>query len=400
AERRTTILLDVEHQVGKTGKITPRAVMDPVLIAGTTVRHASLHNYALARERDLRIGDTVVVEKAGEIIPQVIEPVLTARPSNARPIEAPDRCPVCGGPVEVETDPARPDRETARRCVNPECPAQLREKLIWFVGRGQMDIDGLGEKSIDQIFDAPGIPLGSFADIFRLHEHREQLLELERMGEKKVDNMLAGIETAKSRGLGRILAGMGIRHVGESTAKALARAFDDAWALLDAEPWQLAPATANRMSGPKRKELFGLDEPVADELAVETNLGEKTAFVVHAYLRSPQARHTFEELAALGVDLTGEPSPVRATTAAPAGDTPFSGKKVVLTGTLESYERRSLAGLLESLGAKVSGSVSSNTDLVIAGEKAGSKRTKAESLGVEIWDEAALLAALDSVGAR
>ncbi|MCB9840873.1 MAG: NAD-dependent DNA ligase LigA, partial [Phycisphaeraceae bacterium] len=226
-ERKTTTLVEVLHQVGKTGKITPRARLKDVFLAGTTVRHATLHNYGLIRQKDIRINDVVEVEKAGEIIPYIVGPVLAQRPKNAEKIEAPETCPECAGTVEVEPPESadNPEIETARRCVNPECPAQVREKLIWFAGRKQMDIEGLGESTIDQIRATDAIPLNAFADIFRLDQHREALLALDRMGEKKLENLLAGIERAKGAGMARLLAGMGIRHVGNSTARALARVF-------------------------------------------------------------------------------------------------------------------------------------------------------------------------------
>jgi DNA ligase (NAD+) len=391
AERKPTILLDVAHQVGKTGKITPRATLEPVLLAGTTVTHATLHNYGMVRQRDLHIGDTVEVEKAGEIIPQVIAVVESKRPKDAAPVEPPTECPDCASPLEIEPHEAieDPTRETIRRCVNPECPAQIREKLVWFVGRRQMDIDSLGEQTIDQI-RASDIPLNHFADIYRLHDHKEALLELDRMGEKKVENMLTSIEASKSRGLARVLASMGIRHVGTSTAKALARVFPDYDALLAADLHQLMPMAVNRMSAKKRKEHFGLDEQIADEY--ETGLGEETAQVFHAYLHSKPALETFEELRKLGVDLQSHDY----TAAKAQPDSVFSGKKIVLTGSLEHFTRPQLSDKLESMGAKVSGSVSKNTDLVIAGESAGSKLTKAESLGIEVWDEARLMNELDA----
>ncbi len=395
AERKPTKLIDVEFQVGKTGKVTPRAIMEPVLLAGTTVQHASLHNFGIVRKKDFRIGDTVIVEKAGEIIPQVIEVVMDARPKGTKRIKPPEACPVCGGPVEVEPIEAEqdPEAETTRRCINPECPAQVREKLIWFAGRRQMDIDGLGEKTIDQIREDPDIPLNHFADIYNLHAHRDKLLELDRMGEKKADNMLAGIETSKSRGLARVLAGMGIRHVGESTAKALARVFRDIDDLLAAEEWQLMPMAVNRMSGTKREALLGSAGKVEPEY--ETGLGEDTAPAVYHYLHSKAAHDTFEALSAAGVDLTSKdyrpPSASPVADPAQQANSPFAGKTIVLTGTLESFSRDELKEKLESLGAKVTGSVSSKTDLVIAGESAGSKLAKAEELGVEVWDEGALL---------
>ncbi|MFG0307448.1 MAG: NAD-dependent DNA ligase LigA [Phycisphaerales bacterium JB040] len=409
AEQKPTRLLGVNAQVGKTGKITPRATLEPVLLAGTTVRHATLHNYGQVRQKGLRIGDTVIVEKAGEIIPQVVGVAEKAR-TGASAIEAPEACPECAGTVEVEPAEAHenPELETTRRCVNPECPAQVREKLIWFAGRKQMDIDGLGESTIDQIRatalepgderraelgvpdDCPTIPLNHFADIFGLHEHREPLLSLERMADKKVDNLLAGIETSKGRGLARVLAGMGIRHVGSSTAKALARVFPDLDALLGAEVWELMPQAVNRMSGPKRERILGTRDKLDCEY--ETGLGEDTAPVVHAYLHSDAARDAFERLKACGVDLSSKDYSAPGEGA--DHDSPFAGKKIVLTGTLEHFEREPLKEILESLGAKVTGSVSGNTDLVIAGEKAGSKLDKAQSLGVEVWDEDALLTAL------
>ena len=391
AERKKTVLLDVEHQVGKTGKITPRAIMEPVLLAGTTVRHASLHNYGLVRTKDIRVGDAVLVEKAGEIIPYVVEPVLDDRPDGARAIEPPERCPVCDGPIEIErADDTEQSQETARRCVNPECPAQLREKLVWFVGRNQMDIDGLGAQTIDLIL-ASKIPLRTFADLFRLPEHRERLVALEGMGKKKADNIERGLDEARSRGMARVLAGLGIRHVGSTTATLLARAFPDIDALMDAEPWQLMPRAVNGMSQKKREALTGSSEKL--DANYETGLGETTAPVVHEYLRSEAAKRTFDELRAVGVDLASKDYRSQS-----QADGPFEGLTLVLTGSLESYDRASLGELLESLGARVSGSVSRNTDAVIAGEKPGSKVEKARGLGVEIWDEQTLLERLERAG--
>lgn len=395
AERKKTRLLAVEHQVGKTGKITPRAVMEPVLLAGTTVRHATLHNYGIVRQKDIHLGDTIEVEKAGEIIPYVVAVVIDQRPSDAVPIEPPQQCPACRGPVEIEPPEADPRHggdpllETSRRCLNPECPAQVREKLIWFAGRGQMDIEGLGEQTIDQIREQSDIPLDHFADIFKLKHHRDALLALDRMGEKKVDNLLASIERAKDAGMARLLAGLGIRHVGAATAKALARVFPDIDALLEAELWQLMPMAVNRMPRQRRKELTGSEEELSE--TYETGLGADTAPVVYEFLHSEAARRTFDELRAQGVSLASKEYATR-------GDLPaesaFAGKRIVITGTLDRYERNELKDLLESLGAKVSGSVSSRTDLVIVGASPGSKLAKAQQLGIETWDEQRLLQAL------
>lgn len=422
AERKTTKLVRVDHQVGKTGKITPRAVLEPVVLAGTTVQHATLHNYGRARDAqafdggkplpertELRAGDTVYVEKAGEIIPQVMGVELPSRPKGARKIVPPGSCPVCAGTVEIEPPEAHenPTLETVRRCINPECPAQVREKLIWFAGRKQMDIEGLGESTIDQIRathlppDDPrraelgvpegtgAIPLDHFADIFRLSDHREALLTLDRMGEKKVDNLLAGIDRARAQGLARVLAGMGIRHVGTSTAKALCRQFADLDALLAAPEPALRPKTL------KKDEAAGLGFPEDPKERPETGLGALTAPAVHAYLHSDAAKAAFASLREAGVDLT---SKEYTGGGAAAPDSPFAGKTVVLTGTLERYDRTGLTEILEGLGAKVSGSVSKKTDLVIAGESAGSKLDKAQDLGVTVWDEPRLLAALAELG--
>jgi DNA ligase (NAD+) len=407
AERKTTVLVRVDHQVGKSGKITPRAVMEPVLLAGTVVQHATLHNYGRVRDAstepenptaektDIRIGDTVYVEKAGEIIPYVAGVVIGKRPRGAKAIAAPERCPVCGGPVEVEPAGAeRTSAETSRLCVNPECPAQVREKLIWFAGRKQMDIEGLGEKTVDQILATAGgageIPLKSFADIFGLSAYRERLNELDRMGEKKVENLLAGIEAAKQRGLAKVLAGMGIRHVGDATAKALARRYRDLDALLAAGVRELMP-NAKLTKG----EAERLGVPTEPPGGLETGLGKDTAPIVHAYLHSPAAQRTFSELRAAGVLLDSldyrEPS-------AEAVQTPFSGKTVVITGTLEKFEREALKTVLERLGAKVSGSVSAKTDLLVVGANAGSKLAKAQELGVRVMEEPELIRELAACG--
>ncbi|MEO1008949.1 MAG: NAD-dependent DNA ligase LigA [Planctomycetota bacterium] len=387
AERATTVVLGVEHQVGKTGKITPRATMEPVLLAGTTVRHATLHNYGQIAQKDIRLGDTVEIEKAGEIIPYVLGVVTSERPKGARRITPPAQCPACEGVVEIEPPGAGgdPKSETTRRCVNPECPAQLREKLVWFVGRRQMDIDGLGEKTIDLIRGSD-IPLDGFADVFRLREHADALRELDGLGERSVELMLAGIEDAKGRGLARVLAGLGIRHVGESTARALARLFADLGALLDVDEEMLRPKTLNK----SRARELGLPEDPKER--DETGLGATTAPIVHAYLHSEAATRLFDELREVGVDLASRDYVDPGARGAEAGaDNAFAGRTFVMTGTLERYERNELKDVLEGLGARVTGSVSKNTDVVVAGAKAGSKLAKAESLGLEVWDEARLL---------
>ena len=354
AEQARTRLLEVEWQVGKGGTLTPRATMEPVLVAGTTVRHATLHNIEEIRRKDLRVGDVVVIEKAGEIIPQVVEAVVDQRTGSEISIDPPSTCPACRGAVEPEGPKLF--------CTSPECPAQFREKLKWFVGRDQMDVDGLGEKLVDQLVDADLVH--HFADLFLLE--RDDLLDLERMGEKSADNLLEGLEAAKSRGLARVLAGMGIRHVGASAAKVLARHFPDAEGLMAATT------------------------EVLEELP---DFGEITARSLHDHLAAEATREAFERLVAAGVslasDLYREPGDE-----SDSVRTSFSGKTIVITGTLESFGRKQLAERLESLGATITGSVSKKTDLLIAGEKAGSKLQKALDLGVETWDEPRLVSEL------
>ncbi|MDZ4756034.1 MAG: NAD-dependent DNA ligase LigA [Phycisphaerae bacterium] len=355
AEQGVTTLREVNWQVGKGGTLTPRATMEPVVLAGTTVKHATLHNIEEIRRRDVRIGDTIIVEKAGEVIPQVVQPVLEKRIGTERVIEPPTACPACGGAVEQEGPKLY--------CVNPECPAQFRERLKWFVARDQMDIDGLGEKLVDQLVEAKLVT--HFADLFMLT--RAQLISLDRMGEKSADNLLAGIDAARGRGLARVLAGIGLRHIGTSASKTLAKAFPDADALLAAREEQLA-------------ELEDFGAITAASLAHD--------------LSTERIRETFDRLKQAGVDLA---SPLyRAREEAVVIASPVAGKTIVVTGTLERWSRGEIEELLESLGAKVSGSVSKKTDVLIAGAEAGSKLAKARGLGVEVWDEAQAIAALDS----
>ncbi|MFO0828918.1 MAG: NAD-dependent DNA ligase LigA [Phycisphaerales bacterium] len=380
AEQGTTVLRKVEWQVGKGGTLTPRATMDPVVLAGTTVRHATLHNIEEIRRRDVRLGDTVIVEKAGEIIPQVVQPVVEKRTGGEHAIEPPSECPACGGRVEQEGPKLY--------CVNPECPAQLRERLKWFVGRDQMDIDGLGDVWVDVLVDLGKVE--HFADVFTLtqddlrdvarelarrreaeraadpkHAEKKPSKKKESTYDKSTAPILEGIEAAKSRGLQRVLAGMGLRHIGAAAAKTLAKRFRNAD--------ELVAAT--------EAELTELDD-----------FGEVTAASLAKDLASERVRDAFRRLAAAGVDLASplwRPPDEAATTSSPV-----AGKTVVVTGTLEGWGRNEITEYLESLGAKVAGSVSKKTDIVIAGTSAGSKLDKARELGIEVWDEAALKTAL------
>jgi DNA ligase (NAD+) len=373
AERKPTVLRSIAWQVGKGGTLTPRATMDPVVIAGTKVQHATLHNIDEIHRKDLRIGDTVVVEKAGEIIPQVVEVDLAKRPADALPVEPPAACPSCGEPVTKEGPKLF--------CTNAACPEQFRERLKWFVGRNQMDIDGLGEKIVDQLLDA-GLVRG-FADVFRLDPARVAELTSEsvtksgkrmvrKIGAKTAASIVAGAEQAKGRGMARLLESLGIRHMGTASAKAFARAYPDVEALRAASP---------------------------EDLMQIHDIGEVTAPSIHADLHSPAMDRTLRELRDAGVSMASTTfrAPDEARDGSPSGtpgDADFAGKTVVLTGELESLDRRTATERLEALGAKVTGSVSKNTHLVIAGPGAGSKLAKATELGIEVWDEARLLRAL------
>ncbi len=367
AEQKETVLEKVEWQVGKGGTITPRATMKAVQVAGTTVKHATLHNIEEIQRRDLRIGDHVIVEKAGEIIPQVVRAVVEKRTGDERPIEAPTSCPECHGIVEREGPKLF--------CGNTSCSARFRERLKWFVGRDQMNIDGLGDEIVDALVDA-GVVV-DFADVFRLDALRvartlakgeKALADVEKKGPGKRATSLveSAAEAARDRGLTRVLAGLGIKHVGASAAKTLARRFRSADELLAATEADLA----------------ALDD-----------FGEITAKSVAAWLGSSEARHVLADLAKAGVDLTSrEPKPVE------AGANAFAGRTFVVTGTLEKFGRSEITELLERAGAKVAGSVSKKTSAVVAGAEAGSKLAKATELGVEVWDEARLLKELAAAG--
>ena len=397
AEQAVTKLISVDWQVGKSGKLTPRANMEPVFVAGTTVQHASMHNLGEVRRKDIRVGDTVVIEKAGEIIPQVVRVVTEKRPRGLKPMSPPQKCPECGGEVEIEYDQRRvheieshasqrssgkrlalPRRaanrrrfqqpeplseldESGRYCINPECPAQFRERIIHFAGRGQMDIDGMGEKVVYQLADA-GL-LNSFGDIFSLHKKRDAVLELERMGEKKADNLFAGIEAAKSRGLVRVLAGLGIHHIGSTAARIVSDHFGSIDALVDAPLDQDRGAQGRWCTGRHRR--------------------PKSPIRCIRFLHSREGQRVIRELRDAGVKLDVE----KATSTGSAGST-LAGKTLVVTGTLQKYKREEIESLIVQHGGHAASSVSKKTDYLIAGEKAGSKLDKARSLGVRVISEA------------
>jgi len=363
-ERKRTQVLGVELGVGKTGKITPVAMLSPVFLAGTTVSRASLHNFVEVARKDVRIGDTVFVEKAGDIIPQVVDVVREERPDDAQPIERPEQCPACRAQVVVE--------EIFVHCPNPACPAQRRERLVHFAGRRQMAIDGLGESLIDQLIEKRDVSRPD--ELFELSI--DDLAQLERMGQKSAQNVVRSLEQAKSRGLAKVLSALAIRHVGETTSQALAEYFGSADALLafarryvEGDAQAIATVAPDNGSG-----------------AIE-GLARKTADVVFAELDSEPLRAVFTGLAKAGVKLDS----VRAARAEVAA---IAGKTFVLTGTLPTLTRDAAGDRIRQAGGKVSGSVSKKTDYVVAGEDAGSKLDKAKELGVAVLDEAGLLALL------
>lgn len=360
-ERKPTRLRNVVMSVGKSGKITPVAELDPVLLAGTTVQRASLHNFVEIDRKDVRIGDTVMVEKAGDIIPQVVDVDLSKRQDDARKIHRPLTCPACATPVVTE--------EIFVYCPNPACPAQRRERLKHFASRRAMAIDGMGESLIDQLVETHDIARPD--ELFELTQ--DDLAGLERMGEKSAANVVRSLEIAKGRGLAKVLHALAIRHVGETMSEDLASYFGSAKALLEfAGRYVAADPEAIRTVAPD-----------SGGGAIE-GLARKTADSIFTELDSPAVRAVFEGLARAGVKL-------EATSAPRAEITGVAGKTFVLTGTLPTLKRDAAGEMIKSAGGKISGSVSKKTDFVVAGEEAGSKLDKAKELGVAVIDEAELL---------
>lgn len=349
AAQTETILEDIKIQVGRTGVLTPVAILTPVQLAGTTVSRASLHNQDEIQRLDARIGDTVLIEKSGEIIPQVISVDVTKRPEGAKAFPFPKTCPVCG------EEAGKTGEEVAVRCLNPLCPAKLKAALKHFAGREAMDIENLGVSIIDQLVEK-----GFVKDLADLYDLKAADLEsLERMGEKSANNLVDGIAQSKKRPLANLIFGLGILDVGVHTAFILAEKFGT----LD----KLAAATA--------EDLEGIRE-----------VGPVTAASIVHFFRQASTEKLLEKMKAAGIqmDLVEKA----------AGDNPFKGKTVVLTGMLESMERPAAEALLRKLGAHPSGSVSKKTNILVAGPGAGSKLAKAQELGITIWDEKAFLAEL------
>ena len=346
-EQAETRLEDIVIQVGRTGVLTPTAVLTPVRLSGSTVSRATLHNEDFIKAKDIRIGDTVVINKAGEIIPEVLYVVLGKRPEDTKPYAMPQECPECGWAVE------RKDGEAALRCTNPHCPALGREGLIHFASKGAMDIEGCGPAVINQLLEAELIR--DVSDLYLLT--KEQLVVLDRMGEKSAENLVKAIAASKEQSFDRLLFGLGIRHVGAKVARLLAVHFGTVENLLAAD---------------------------AEQIAAIDDIGPKIAESVVTYLASPSNRDLLTRLKELGLNMEMQVQAV-------SEEHPFYGKTMVFTGTMPTLGRAEAQTMAQDVGAKVSGSVSKKTDYVVAGAEAGSKLTKAEQLGVTVIDEAEFL---------
>ena len=346
-EQAETTLEDIDWRVGRTGVLTPTAVLTPVKLSGSVISRATLHNEDFIRAKDIRIGDRVIINKAGEIIPEVLRVVVEKRTGDEKEVEIPNVCPECGWRVE------RQGEEAAIRCTNPHCPALGREGLIHFVSRDAMNIDGCGPSVINALLDA-GL-VRDAADLYSLR--KEDLLKLERMGEKSADNLLTALAESKKNELDKLLFALGIRHVGAKVARILATEFGSMEKLQQAQP---------------------------EELAQIRDIGDKIAESAVTWLNVPANIDLVERLAAAGLTMTFTPP-------ASQEDNPFFGKTLVFTGTMPTLGRAEAKTMAQDVGAKVSGSVSKKTDYVIAGAEAGSKLEKAQQLGVTIIDEAEFL---------
>lgn len=346
AMEAVTVLRDIELRIGRTGVVTPTAILDPVKVDGTTVQRATLHNEDFIHENDFRLGDTVVLKKAGDIIPKVVKVIMEQRTGNEQSFQMPKHCPSC------ESELIRLNGEVALRCTNPNCPAQLKEGLIHFVSRDAMNIGGLGEKVIQQLYDNKLVK--NIADLYRLEQ--EELLKLERMGEKSVRNLLEAIEASKENSLEKLLFGLGIRYIGAKAAQILAIHFH----------------TIDHLQAATQEELVAIDE-----------IGEIMAGAIIQYFSDEKVIALLLELKALQVNMTYTGRQEAEAHAISA----LSGKTIVLTGKMEHFTRQEAKEQIEAGGGAVTGSVSGKTDIVIAGEAAGSKYNQALDLGIDIWNE-------------
>lgn len=346
AEEVLTTLTDIELSIGRTGVVTPTAILEPVKVAGTTVSRASLHNEDLIHEKDIRIGDKVVIKKAGDIIPEVVKSIAEERSDDSEIYHMPTHCPSC------EHELVRIEGEVALRCINPKCSAQLVEGMIHFVSRQAMNIDGLGDKIIEQLYQNDKIK--DVADLYYLT--KDDLLPLERMGEKKVNNLLTAIEASKAKSLEHLLFGLGVRHLGTKASRVIAEKYE----------------TIDR--------LF---EVTIEDLTEIPDVGHKMAQSLVTYMENDDIKVLIDKLKQKNVNMTYtgiKQSEIE-------GHPDFIGKTFVLTGKMTEMTRPEATKVIQSLGAKVTGSVTKNTDVVIAGEDAGSKLEKAEKLNIEVWSE-------------
>lgn len=347
AEEVETVVKAIHVQVGRTGVITPKAEFEPVTVAGSVVTYATLHNQDFISEKDIRIGDSVLIQKAGDVIPAVVAVLLDKRPEEAVPYVLPNQCPVCSGEVR------RQEGEAALRCINPECPAKATRGISHFVSRPAMNIDGVGEAVIETLI-TEGY-LNDFTDLYYLNEKAEELMKLERMGQKSVENMLTAIEKSKSNDLSKLLSGMGIPLVGAKASQTLAKAF----------------TSIDNIMKATREELMNVEE-----------FGSKMADSVVEYFKDEVNISKINKLRTAGVNLVSTEGPIDEESQI------LKGLTFVVTGTLSKYKRDEIKTMLENLGAKVAGSVSKKTDYVLFGEEAGSKLEKAIELGVKTLDEA------------
>ena len=351
AQQAVSVVREITLNVGRTGALTPTAVLDPVHIAGVMVGRASLHNEDEIRRKDIRVGDTVWVERAGDVIPQVVSVIRNKRPADSEEFVMPEQCPVC------QTEVYRPLGEVVARCPNAVCPAQLRERLLHYGGRRAMDIDGMGAAVVDQLVD--GGLVHDFADIYGLKQKRSDLEKLDRLAEKSAGNLLDAIDRSRGRGLARLLFGLGIRHVGERAAALLAAHYDNFKVLAKAS---------------------------TEELAEIRDIGPVIAESVSQFCAHEENRRTLERLADAGVRLDQDPVAAIPSDAAQT----LAGKVFVLTGTLPNLKRSDAQALIEGAGGRVTKSVTRKTDYVVAGSDPGSKLQQAEDLSIPVLDEAAL----------
>jgi len=341
----TTVIEDIIVGIGRTGVLTPVAVMKPVQVGGVTVTHATLHNEDEILKKGVHVGDTVIVQRAGDVIPEVVKVVESKRTGREKPFRMPERCPFCGSPV------VRPEGEVAYRCVNPDCGAQLRERIKHFVSRNGMDIEGIGDKIVGRLLES-GV-IRDAADLYRIT--KEQLLELEGFADKSAENLIAAIEGSKRPPLERFLFALGIRHVGEYVAKILARSFGS---------------------------LAAIEAASQEELTAVEGIGPTIAESIYGFFHDPRHIRLLRKLEEAGVKPVARKRPASGA---------LRGKTFVFTGGLKAFSREKAKEVVESLGGKAASSVSKNTDYVVAGEDPGSKYDKAKALGVTILDEEAFL---------